>query len=129
MATYEGKEAAGLSAMGAAVYGAISDIASMIDEPVSIRPLDLDGYRRARFDELVAMPKDDLHDVAEEAVVDLGINTPTLREAVDGIASNVVDKPRDRRLVLVGSALMRRYHLVYLADKQESTDQASILDI
>ena len=54
---------------------------------------------------------------------------PTLREAVDGIASNVVDKPRDRRLVLVGSALMRRYHLVYLTDQQGSVEQISPLEL
>ena len=81
------------------------------------------------MDVMLHMPKDDLYDVAEEAVVDLGINTPTLREAVDGIASNVVDKPRDRRLVLVGSALMRRYHLVYLTDQQGSVEQISPLEL
>lgn len=106
------RTAADLSAIGAAAYGVVKDIAVIVEGRGLEPGLSVSGsYNRMQFDDLVAMPPETLEENANHAIIDLNRNTPNLREALDAVAENVVDGPHDRRHVLVGAALMRLYHI------------------
>lgn len=103
----------GFAALGAATYCIVRDLEVITngEEDLSVFPDDVVGYRRATFEELVAMPAAEFRSNVLDAVINTGNEAPLLTSTISDVADRITQSPHERTHVLSGAALMRAYHI------------------